>query len=80
MLIQSAVIVVDGVPVSGAVGMNVGDLVMVRAGLMDMTASKAVVIGARSFGCSVRGGNERRLKRERSHSRHHDDSSKSSAE
>jgi hypothetical protein len=46
---QSAVVVIDSVPVSSAVGMHVSDLVMVRL-LMVVTASKAVVIGARSFG------------------------------
>ena len=52
VLIQSAIIVVDGVAVSRAVGMNVGDLV--RGGLlMRMTASKTVVIAARLFGCSA---------------------------
>jgi hypothetical protein len=67
MLIQ---IVVDGVPVRRAIGMHVGDLVRVRL-LMDMTASKAVVIQARLFGCLFRRGDEGGLKRERNHGRHH---------
>jgi len=55
--------------------MNVGDLVRVRASLlMDVTASKAVVIRARFFGRSVGGSNERGLERKRDHGRHHDGS------
>jgi len=49
VLIQSAVVVIDGVPVSSAVGMHVSDLVMMRL-LMKMTASKAVMIEARFSG------------------------------
>jgi len=48
VLIQ-IVVVIDGVAMSGAVGVNVGDLVRGSL-LMDMTASKAVVIEARLFG------------------------------
>ena len=68
MLIQ---INIDGVPVSRAVGMNMRDFVRIGL-LMDVTASKAVVIEARFFGCAFRRGDERRLERERNHSRHHD--------
>ena len=50
VLIQSAVVVIDGVPVSSAIGMHVSNLVMMRAGLMlEMTAGKAVVIKAGLF-------------------------------
>jgi hypothetical protein len=78
VLIQ-IVIVVDDVPVSRAVGMNVGDLVSV--GLrMGLTVSKAVVIAARSFGGSVCRGNERRLERERNHRRHHGGSRQASGQ
>jgi len=76
VIIQSAVIVIDGVAMSGAVGVNVGDLVRVGL-LMDMTASKAVVIEARLFGPSFRRGNERDLECERNHGCHHDGSRES---
>jgi len=79
VLIQSAVVVIDGVPVSSAVGMHVSDLVMARL-LMVVTASKAVVIGVRSSGRRFRGGNESGLKRECNHGRHHDGGRQSSAE
>jgi hypothetical protein len=70
VLIQ-IVVVIDGVPVGSAVGMNVGDLLRVSL-LMGMTASKAVVIEARLFGPSFRRGNERGLECERNHGHHHD--------
>jgi predicted Co/Zn/Cd cation transporter (cation efflux family) len=63
VLIQSAIVVIDGVPVSSAVGMHVSDLVMSRL-LMKMTASKAVMIEARFSGRRFRGCNESGLKRE----------------
>jgi hypothetical protein len=75
VLIQ-IVTIIDGVPVSRAVGMNVGDFVRVRGRLwVGMTASKAVMIEARFLGCAFRRGDERRLERERNHCRHHDSSS-----
>lgn len=79
MLIQSAVVVIDGVPVSSAIGMHVSDLVMVRL-LMEMTASKAVVIEARFSARCFRGGNEGGLKSERNHGCHHDGSRQPSTE
>ena len=79
MLIQSVVVVIDGVPMSSAVGMHVSDLVMVRL-LLEMTASKAVVIEARFSNRCFRGGNEGGLERERKHCRHHDGSRQTSAE
>jgi len=50
VLVQSAVVIIDGVPVSSAVGMHVSDLVMMMLLLMKMTASKAVMIEARFSG------------------------------
>ena len=79
VLSQSVVVIIDGMPVSGAVGMHVGDLVMVRL-RMGMTASKAVVVEARLFGRCFRGSNEGGLKRERNHGRQHDGSRELSAE
>src|SRR5262249_29500397 len=69
----------DGMPVSGAIGMHVRDLVMVRL-RMGMTASKAMVVGARFSGRCFRGGNEGGLKRERNYGRQHDGSREPSAE
>jgi hypothetical protein len=73
VLIQRFVIVIDGVPMRSAIGMDVSNLVMMRAGLMlKMTAGKAVVIKAHLCCRCFRGGNEGRLERERNHGRHHD--------
>ena len=80
VLVQSAVVIIDGVPVSSAVGMHVSDLVMMMLLLMKMTASKAVMIEARFSGRSFRGCNESGLKRECNHGRHHDGGRQSSAE
>src|SRR5262245_14805446 len=76
---QSVIVVIDGMSVSSAVGMHVRNLVMVRL-MMDVTASKAVVIKARFFGRCVRGSNEGSLERERNYGRQHDGSREPSAE
>jgi len=76
VLIQSAVIIVDGVTVRRAVGVDVGNLMMVRAGMViDMVACEAVVIRALCSGCRFGRRDVGGLRGKRREGRHHHDGS-----
>jgi hypothetical protein len=80
VLIQSPIVIIDNMAVSGSIGVNVSDLMAVRGGrVVNVTAGIAVVIWSGFPCCGLGRGNKCCLNGKCQHSHHHDDSAHTSS-
>jgi hypothetical protein len=76
MVVQRAIVIINEMPMGGAIRMHVRGDMTVRVAVVERVVIRITVIVVAVFStCALRGGHKRALKGKRHRRRHHDDDS-----